>query len=173
MNKIIMILILLCPITLVAYDDFTGSFENLHWETEEYLYEDIKIKSIRKMTNRKLKAFKNAYSRINYYFDEFMQIDTSGCSEKLEIRIIPHYAIGSNKYFPYEIAYSDEKGPVTGRYFRGSSIIYLTSDNSIFSWKSIFAHELAHHFFNACGIEFYSDHLEHMVINKFEKRYNE
>lgn len=169
MKWMILFAVLLCCDTAFSADRFLQNSKNVKWQTNTTIAPGVSLRYVHLISIDQVQSFRMAYRDINISFEEFMKIETSNCDRRLEIRIVPLNVLGSPKYFPGEAEYSDEKGNITGRYFRNTNVMYLVPRRHYYNWKRTFAHELAHHLFDACGTSFVNDYVEHHIIRAFEK----
>lgn len=81
------------------------------------------------------------------FFGSFENINPELCYfERLNVRIVSPRIINNKRLFRDAISNSE----VFGRYFWRKNLLYITSE--VFSNPEYLAHELAHYFYDECGL---------------------
>lgn len=125
----------------------------------------IKLKSSLPLKNWKIEKIRQIYFSAEYlFFHEFENIECLDLGP-LEIRIVSANILRDKKYFEY----AEPRN--FGRYFESSNTIYII--NEVFEHPEYLAHELAHYFYDECGIKFINDDAEHVKVYRFQDLYEE
>lgn len=119
----------------------------------------------------KIRLYRITYRNVKREFFKYTGIRNKSCSYNLNIRIVAVEELSDRVYFPYESDYTEGTLQVKGRYFRNSNTMYMIPYEYYWNWKAKFAHELAHHFFDACGVRFVNNDVEHEAIHPFEEKF--
>ena len=158
MKGILICLFLLFPVSVQA--------NNFDFKTNAYVSsEGLLIKSVYKLRPKKIKKVKRLYVDIR---NEFMQWlpkhQRNNCEEEAPIIVIVNFDIMSNP----DIFYGAKPNQF-GRYMFWDRTIYIVRD--MFSRPEWLAHELAHHFYQDCNINFASLEAEHKEVYDFQEYY--
>jgi hypothetical protein len=136
------------------------------WKTDKIVGK-IKVKSTIKMKNWKTKRVEKIYYNAKSMF--FNNFENISCDPnklgQLEIRIISADMLRDKRYFHLATPRN------FGRYFPSSNTIYIIYD--VFNHPEYLAHELAHYFYDECGVKFKNISAEHVRVYKFQDFYKE
>lgn len=162
--RLILIAIMLLISNVSLADDGT-LLSNIRWKYKQ----NTEIGTIRSSVGRLGKIEKQTiitkYNDIKRAFFEFEKGTLCIVGPTLDLRIISDIEINSTRYFDMQSA----PGYVFfGRYFREENILYITKEAALYNTGEL-AHELAHYFYDVCGIKFLSDELEHDRVRMFQK----
>jgi len=168
MRFILVLMCMMIPTSIFAKDKYV---ENARpdWNTDTTINKVVKVKSQISLTKKQIELIRKTYRNAESKFFEYWKIDRRECSsDVVEVRIITEYELDNRTYFPGEDDYTDASGTVIGRYFRHSNVLYIVPPYPAkYYWRKDFAHELAHYFYDDCGIKFLSDYNEHIAIREF------
>jgi hypothetical protein len=135
----------------------------VEWRTDKVIGTDITLKSTLQLKDWRVKKIKQIYQNAEYLF--FNEFENTVCDElgSLDIRIISAAMLRDKEYFYLATPTN------FGRYFTISNTVYVIHE--VFSRPDYLAHELAHYFYDECGIEFKNDDAEHVKVYKFQDLY--
>ena len=138
----------------------------VEWKTDEKI-ENIRIRSSLVLNKQKVEKIEKIYfNSRNIFFNDFEDTTCNPNSlGRLEIKIISAEMLRDRRYF--RLATSRN----FGRYFSISNTIYII--HGVFSHPEYLAHELAHYFYDECGIKFKNIDAEHVRVYKFQDLYKE
>lgn len=116
------------------------------------------------------KLIRSTYYEAKKSFFEFWGFSRDQCDlDNLYVYIVAEKDLINPRYFPGE-KLAPSGFIIYGRYFREKNKLYIVPpDLSIYYWRKYFAHELAHYFFDDCGIKFPNNYVEHKFLDKFIK----
>lgn len=138
----------------------------LSWKTTTKL-ENLTIKSTFVLNKWRLEKIKKTFNRSkDIFFNKFEKLDcNTNQLNDLEVRLIDSKILRNKDYF-YAAGPND-----FGRYFSGFHTLYITDD--MFDNPEYLAHELAHYFYDKCGVKFKNDIEEHIKVYRFQDFYLE
>jgi hypothetical protein len=144
-----------------------------NWNTV-FVTDTAHIKSTKYLTNFQITIVVNTFEDTEKRFFSYFNIDKKRCRLNIvNIIVVENPHILNNKnIFPNEDVYSDNKPGeskiVFGRYFSITNNLYIIPINlKKYYWRSNFAHELLHYFFDECNITFDNINIEHKYIDNF------
>lgn len=167
--KTFLILLMLCLPSLAFAADETNKRVNISKWISYELNQHVLLRSEKPLPKRQIRLYKKAYGDIREKFRDFSKINLQYCERNLEIRILPLEKINDRGYFPNEHHFSKGNHKVSARYFGNTNTMYMAPHAVYYNWKSTFAHEMAHHLFDACAVHFINGDIEHHVIHRFEE----
>lgn len=173
-GKILLIVALLFPAQLLASDMYEQVAQP-KWKHSFVIFDNVNVKSLWKISNNKIEMMKTTYALIKKAFFSWYGLDPTECKNaELNVKIVDEHILDDRHYFPDEEAYAGKGEIVFGRYYRDTNVLYIVPPNlKKYYWKEDFAHELAHHFFNDCGIIFINSADEHAAMERFLDGYKE
>lgn len=144
-----------------------------NWKTI-FITNRAHIKSVKRLTDVQMAIIINTLGNIEERFFSYFDIDKKECQlNTVNIIIVRnHYILSDRNFFPNEDVYSDSKSGgskiVFGRYFSITNNLYIVPINlKKYYWRSNFAHELLHYFFDECNVIFNNINIEHKDIDNF------
>lgn len=137
--------------------------QDFFWKYQDD-FNGVKIKSIFKIKDDKKDIIINTYNKTKKIFPIYAKLDKECKLVSLTIHIISLNMMNSEKYFYIR---PSTRYYVVGRYLEITPAIYITPQ--AFVNTEDLAHELAHYFYDMCGINFENEEAEDASIYKFEK----
>lgn len=166
MKYLLLILTLLIP-RLSWAGDIEDDYHRLISIPMKYtavLHPKIIVRSNLKLNKKDRSDASEEFHLIEGYFYEFEDITTCKSEGPLKITIIGSRALNSR----VKNITPSEGNVLFGIYFRGIHSMFIVR-SSVWRYHEDFAHELAHYFYDICGIHFRNEDLEHSRIKKFQE----
>lgn len=140
---------------------------NLEWKTKAQVSKSTTLKSTRSLSRAKVLRIKRIVRNTHYLFFNVFERDLRGkCGFKpLNILLIEQEVLTSPKYFQFA------KPTNFGRYFSYGNMLYI--EYGVFKNPEWLAHEMAHYYYDVCGIMFKNINAEHEKVYDFQHLYEE